>query len=125
MATLEMPVVRPVQGTMKAQVVESYSVATRERIVIVPAGFITDWASVPRLFWRMFPPWGPWSPAALVHDWLYFTGEVGRKEADKVFLDVMARIGVPWLTRHLMYRGVRVGGWHAYRKHRKRRKHRT
>ena len=119
--SLPMPVVRPVQGTSRAQVVEGYTVKSRNWSIRVPAGFITDWASVPRVFWRLFPPWGPWSPAALVHDWLYFEQPVSRKEADLVFLDIMRRIGVPFLTRRMMYWGVRVGGWHAWRTHARRR----
>lgn len=40
------------------------------RLVEVPAGFVTDGASVPRAFWALLPVWGRYSRAAVVHDYL-------------------------------------------------------
>ena len=37
-------------------------------VIVVPVGFVTDFASVPRAFWSLYPPTGPWAPAAIVHD---------------------------------------------------------
>ena len=34
----------------------------------VHAGFVTDFASVPRFFWRVLPPTGPYGKAAVIHD---------------------------------------------------------
>ena len=50
----------------------------------VPAGFETDFASVPRAFWSVFPPYGPYTKSAVLHDWLYVTQPAGvsRKDAD-------------------------------------------
>lgn len=101
-------------------------------IVLVPAGFTTDFASIPRGLWNTFPPTGPYAPAALVHDWLYTTGEVllrnttghdylyliGRKYADDTFREVMEVIGVGRIKRNLMYRAVRLFGGRAWDKHR-------
>jgi hypothetical protein len=87
--------------------------------VIVPRGFVTDFASVPRLFWRILPPWGTYSPAAVVHDYLYATGRFPRKKADQAFLCLMKALGVPRWKRTVMYWGVRLGGsiaWNAWRK---------
>jgi hypothetical protein len=39
--------------------------------IIVPVGFVTDFASVPRPFWSFLPPYGPWTRAAIVHDFLW------------------------------------------------------
>lgn len=36
----------------------------------VPRGFVTDLASVPRLFWMALPPCGNYTPAAVVHDYI-------------------------------------------------------
>ena len=36
----------------------------------VPAGFVSDLASVPRIFWPFLPPDGDYSQAAVLHDWL-------------------------------------------------------
>ena len=38
---------------------------------VIPAGFVTDFASVPRLLWPLIPSMGAYWYAALVHDWLY------------------------------------------------------
>jgi len=88
------------------------------RMITVPAGFETDFASVPRLFWRIIPPWGRYSSAAVVHDYLYATASVTRYEADRIFLDLMKRLGVPFWKRRLMYRAVRLGGWASWKRFR-------
>ncbi len=84
------------------------------RVIDVPRGFETDFASVPRFFWRIVPPWGRYSPAAVVHDYLYFTGKVTRAEADRVFLGHMERLGVPLWKRTVMYRALRFFGGSAW-----------
>jgi hypothetical protein len=41
------------------------------RIIVVPKGFTSDGASVPRLLWWFLPPWGDKSTrAAILHDYL-------------------------------------------------------
>ena len=80
----------------------------------VPAGFETDFASVPRGLWNIFPPDGPWTQAAVLHDLLYNTRGFHlrtRKECDKIFLEAMAALGVPFWKRQVMYRAVRCFGW--------------
>lgn len=100
--------------------------------VRIPAGFLTDFASVPRFFWRIFPPTGQYGKAAVVHDWLYqnrvvivewpdghkTTRLVERSEADGVLYEAMGVLGVDRFTRWGIYAGVRVGGWVAWRKYR-------
>ena len=79
----------------------------------VPAGFETDFASVPRGLWNIFPPDGPWTQAAVVHDWLYNTKGLHlltRKACDGIFLEAMAALKVPFWKRQLMYRAVRIFG---------------
>ena len=41
---------------------------------------------------------------------------VSRKEADKVFLEVMKEQGIGFFKRQLMYRAVRTFGIFAYKK---------
>jgi hypothetical protein len=93
--------------------------------VIVPAGFTTDFASVPRIFWRVIgPPTGfghgaGYGKAAVIHDFLYSepNGRT-RAQCDRVFLDVMEDVGVSPMRRRLMWLAVRVGGWSPWRRHR-------
>src|SRR5262245_38142541 len=39
----------------------------------VPAGFVTDLASIPRIFWSALPRDGEYAYAAILHDYLYWT----------------------------------------------------
>lgn len=81
-------------------------------LILVPAGFVTDFASIPRFFWRLLPPTGQYGKAAVIHDYLYVTATmpVTRAEADAVFLEAMTDLGVPVVTRRLMWAAVRAFG---------------
>lgn len=81
---------------------------------VVPRHFITDFASVPRIFWNVLPPTGPYGPAAVIHDYLYRTASVLRADADWTFREAMERCGVGWFTRQTMYLAVRSCGAPAY-----------
>jgi hypothetical protein len=85
------------------------------RVFTVPAGFETDFASVPRFFWRIFPPHGRYGKAAVLHDFLYRTGAVARRDADHIFFDAMHELGVRFFTRWTIWSAVRTFGWFAYR----------
>ena len=99
--------------------------------VRIEKGFITDFASIPRPLWWLWPPsQGPYLAAALIHDCMYKTGYVlnidtgekrfiERSEADDAMKEVMELCGTPWLTKRGIFRGVRLGGFMAWAKHRK------
>jgi hypothetical protein len=80
-----------------------------------PVGFSTDLASVPRLpvvFWLC----GSTSnEAAVVHDYLYRSKILPRAKADAVLREASAVTGVAAWRRGLMWAGVRLFGWHAWR----------
>lgn len=89
--------------------------------IIVPAGFETDFASVPWFFRRIFPPAGDgpnarWGPASVIHDYLYRTGTGTRRDADRIFREVMAAEGVVWWKRWAMWTAVRLFGWMAWQR---------
>jgi len=82
----------------------------------VPAGYVTDFASIPAAAKLLFPPFGDWAEAAIVHDWIYDVGAVGgRERADQVFKTAMAEMGVGKVRKTLMYWAVRAGGSGAYK----------
>ncbi len=85
-----------------------------QRAIRVPAGFITDFASVPKAFWSIIPPYGKYTKAAVLHDFLYSRGPQGltrtRKEADQIFLQAMKVLGVNPVKREIMYNAVRWFG---------------
>jgi len=41
-----------------------------EKVLTIPAEFISDCATTPWILWRFAPPFGPWNRAAVVHDFL-------------------------------------------------------
>jgi len=84
-------------------------------VIDVPIGFMTDFASVPRLLWVMIPRWGKYGNAAVIHDWLYWDQSRTRREADQIFLEGMQVLEVSPLKQQLIYRAVRAFGWLAWR----------
>jgi hypothetical protein len=80
---------------------------------VVPAGFRTDFASVPRVVTWLFPRFGAYTLAAILHDWLVSeglrSGAVTSRQADGIFRRVMRESGVPVLRRWMMWAGVRWG----------------
>lgn len=87
--------------------------------VTVPKGFLTDGASIPRIFWFLFPPFGRYMDAAIVHDYLCEhciiermgeTVKITRAEADDIFLTIMSYHKV-WLpSKIILYSCVRLWG---------------
>ena len=78
-----------------------------ENIVTVPAGFVTDLASIPRIFRFLIIKNGRHRPAAIVHDYLCRLGlDYSRVLADKIFLEAMKVRKVPRMRRRLMYWAV-------------------
>jgi hypothetical protein len=113
----------------------------RHERITVPAGFVTDLASIPRPVWSFYPPDGPWVKGAIVHDFLYYTqgdgewnGQHGvpegrrysRAEADGVLWEAMTDRGVGLWGKIVIWSAVRLGGWIGWaRKYRKPRPHPT
>jgi hypothetical protein len=111
------PVYRDLPSGRARCLVNDVPVIINGQTHVIPAGFVTDGASVPRGLWNLFPPFGRYFKAALLHDWLYQYGTMTRAQADLVFLTAMKELGVGLLTRWAMYAGVRVGGWPAWDKY--------
>ena len=85
--------------------------------IVVPAGFITDLASIPRAFRGVFSVNGRSRMAAVLHDWLYCSQSSGarprfsRAECDAIFYEALAACDVGLIERNAMWLGVRAGGW--------------
>ena len=94
--------------------------------LIIPAGFVTDFASVPRLPLVFLLAGDTAHEAAVVHDYLYRRAPligtpprpITRAEADAVFLEAMQATGIPAWRRRLMYAAVRAGGWRPWGQYR-------
>ena len=94
-----------------------YSSKVAKRLIVVPTGFITDLASVPRLPFIYLVTGGKANEASVIHDYLYVSKMVSRSMADAVFREAMAASGVSGWRRWMMWSGVRVGGGSAWDSH--------
>jgi len=108
-------------GSRVFRLAKSFSCRTSYGMVIVPVGFETDGASIPKIFHSIIGPFGGYFPAALLHDFLYSTESATfyhfeREDADSLFLEAMFNLQVPWWTRHTIHAAVRAFGWRYYRK---------
>lgn len=111
---------------------EYYRETDKNIIITIPESFTTDFASIPRIFWSIFPPFGKYTKAAVLHDFLceaYLAKAkwnevstskdprfVKRKEADMIFLEAMAATDVNKFTRNTLYFFVRAYAWFKYGK---------
>ena len=75
----------------------------------VPQGFITDLASIPKVLWWLYPPYGDYMEAAIYHDYLYALG-IGKSFADKCFKQLMLNYGVSKFTAEIFYQSVKLFG---------------
>ena len=87
----------------------------------VPLGFMTDFASVPRvpIAYMLFGDRA--HRESVIHDYLYRTDSVPQatySQANDVFLEAMKVRGKGYFVRYAMYWGVVLGGWTAYHKKR-------
>lgn len=82
--------------------------------VIVPKRFVTDFASVPKVLWALYPPWGRYGAAAVVHDWLYFSQGCSRETADAVLREAMTVLDVDQESIDTICSGVRAFGQAAW-----------
>ena len=82
----------------------------------VETGFMTDFASIPRIFWMLLPRWGKYGNAAVIHDWLYWTQERTRLAADRIMLGGMKVLSVPGWQRWMIFHAVRWFGWAAWKR---------
>jgi hypothetical protein len=82
--------------------------------VSVPVGFVTDFASIPRVAWSILPPDGDYTYPAVVHDYLYWSQKTTREDADKVFQMMMKEFGIGASVITAIYTAVRAGGGSAW-----------
>jgi hypothetical protein len=93
-----------------------YRIRNTSDSVLVPEGFVTNFASIPRPFRGLLQQNGPFTMGAILHDYLYWLGQrdCTRAEADRLFLVAMAESMVPKIERDLMYRAVSGFGLSAW-----------
>jgi hypothetical protein len=118
LAFLDHIIVRPLLNGIDWELQREVRYATNVGDVIyIPAGFITDFASIPWFFRRIFQPaTGKHRRAAVVHDWLYRTSTepYTKEKSDLIFLEIMKDDGVSKMAREVLYNSVKFGGSSSY-----------
>ena len=92
----------------------TYQIGDSPHTITVPAGFVTDFASIPRVFHALLAPTGRPGRGAIVHDYLYWEQDCTREQADWILMLAMIESGVDAVTRGLVYRVVDwfgAGAW--------------
>ena len=86
----------------------------------VPAGFVTDYATVPDFLVWLMNKTGPYTLAAVVHDWLLISEvpahRVTSRDADGIFRRIMREEGVTLPKRWLMWSAVRLAALFSARR---------
>lgn len=102
----------------------TYYSAILEDVVVVKGGYRSDGASVPQLFWNLYPPFGEYLEAAIVHDHFCDLGAKGKSpisffKAARLFVEAMEACNrieparerkTRPLQRALMFAAVVIGG---------------
>lgn len=82
--------------------------------VTVPKGFVTDFASIPSIFFSILRADGEYTYPAIIHDYLYWAQTTKRSTADAILGFAMEDFKVNWGARSIIYRSVRLGGGSAW-----------
>lgn len=111
------PVVQPfadganwmLHSAMVYQIGDDYSLT-----MMVPKGFVTDFASIPKKFHSIMGSTGPYANASVIHDYLYWLQACSRKQADNIMAIAMQESRVGPYTAKLIHTAVRKAGAGAW-----------
>lgn len=113
--------VRPVDAT-RWELLQPLVYEGQSETFNIPAGYITDFASVPRIFVWLLPPFGDYTPAAIVHDYLITDllpeHLITSRDVDGIFRRICSELNVKPRRKWLLWAGVRLGAL-ASRSHRR------
>lgn len=107
------PTVRPFGDNKFWVTVEplEYTIGSTTDRIVVPKGFVTDFASIPQSLWSFgLSPHGQYSRAAVIHDYLYWAQTCTREQSDRLLLIAMKESEVGSFDELAVYQGVNLGG---------------
>lgn len=111
------PMMCPIWHKGHYELFDDFPFAVNGDRYVIPKFFTWNGASIPRFAWPFLQT--PFNPkiimASLVHDWMYTTHFLSRKDADLLFIEILKQKNVPTWKRRVMYRALRVGGKRAWR----------
>ena len=118
MSSFTTPFVGELIGKNKWRVYKSfeYHVGTypSKTIIYVPVGFVTDFASIPRIFWPFISPIDDHGKAAVIHDYIYTIRYDKKSVCDKIYLEALIVLKVSRWKQVLLYNGVKYLGWYRW-----------
>lgn len=93
-------------------------------IILIHRGYETNGADIPRLFWRLYPPYSPeYMPAVVLHDFLCDKATETAKDkkdlqdlflyADNAFREILEKLNIKQSKVKTFYNAVRF--WHKLR----------
>ena len=89
-----------------------------DEIINVPVGFVTNFASIPRIFWSIISPIDTHGKAAVIHDYCYTYAPYNREKCDLIFYEALIVLKVePWKI-WFMYNFIRMFGCYQWDKDR-------
>ena len=121
-------------GSRKWRVKEDFIFKFRGYKILIPKGFITDFASIPKFFRPLLSPVGILMVPGLLHDFYYkyhyllITNEKGTFKlyvnrgkffGDKIFKDVAKQINGMFVPNIVATVALEAFGWPAWWRHRK------
>lgn len=113
----ENPCFTPI-GKYRYEICADLRMSVNDTIIVIPKGFQTDFASIPKVLWSFVSPMDDQLMLpALLHDFLYRSEFYSRKESDCIFYDALRYQYVSIWKATLMYYTVRLAGWRYYGSH--------
>lgn len=99
---------------------EDWEFRVRDELYVIPKGFITDGASIPKVVTFFFNPTGILLMGAIIHDYLYIYGQLNRVNggryyynkgmADKLFRDICIEVNGFKTLNYIAWIAVKMGG---------------
>jgi hypothetical protein len=89
------------------------------KVYNVPAGFITNFGSIPSVMRPVFNQMGKSLRAFAVHDWIYSQSVdvlEHQRDCDKVLYDLSRADGESWVKAKMINKGLLLGGWTHFKK---------
>jgi hypothetical protein len=120
-----------IMGTRHWEISRDWHFKVNDQSYVIPKGFLFDGASVPKFLASWLSPIGVLLIGGLVHDYIYKYQTLllkdkkttcktyTQKEADQLFRDINIEQNGFHVLNWLAYLALRLGGWLAWRGHRK------
>jgi hypothetical protein len=91
-----------------------YRIGASAEEIVVPVGFVTDFASIPPALQSIIRQNGPYILPAVVHDYLYWAQRCTRPQSDQIFLLAMIENKVGAVHRTAIHGAVVAAGSFAW-----------